>query len=140
MVSDVLIECVLVPRNKRTGMATRMEQEFMQRQSLLHASNLAFELTATKTLFKEITVDIQAGDRIGLVGRNGSGKSTLLRLLAGHLSPSGGSALHHGSIHYLPQVSALQQFATETTVFDLLSAVRCLFPIKSRLLRTLRRI
>ncbi len=122
MVSDILIECALVPRNKRTGMASRMEQELMQRQSLLHASNLAFELTATKTLFKEITVDIQAGDRIGLVGRNGSGKSTLLRLLAGHLSPSAGSAINHGSIHYLPQVSALQQCATETTVLDLLSA------------------
>jgi len=39
---------------------------------------------------KNVTLDIQRGDTIGLVGESGCGKSTLGRLLLGLLSPSGG--------------------------------------------------
>ena len=35
-----------------------------------------------RVLLEDVTVGIDAGDRIGVVGRNGDGKSTLLRLLA----------------------------------------------------------
>jgi ATP-binding cassette subfamily F protein 3 len=42
-------------------------------------------------LFEGVQVEIQPGDRIGLVGRNGTGKSTLLRILAGRITPTSGS-------------------------------------------------
>jgi ATP-binding cassette subfamily F protein uup len=37
-----------------------------------------------------VTLGIETGDRIGIVGRNGDGKSTLLRLIAGREEPDGG--------------------------------------------------
>jgi ABC-type polysaccharide/polyol phosphate transport system ATPase subunit len=45
-----------------------------------------------------IDLELQDGDRLGLVGRNGSGKTTLLRVLAGVYPPTGGCASIEGSI------------------------------------------
>ncbi|GAA2049088.1 ABC-F family ATP-binding cassette domain-containing protein [Williamsia deligens] len=46
---------------------------------------------------------IQAGDRIGLVGRNGAGKTTTMRILAGEGEPYAGSVARTGEVGYLPQ-------------------------------------
>ncbi len=46
---------------------------------------------------------VQAGDRIGLVGRNGAGKTTTLRILAGEGEPYAGKILRSNDIGYLPQ-------------------------------------
>ncbi|MDM4762246.1 ABC-F family ATP-binding cassette domain-containing protein [Galbitalea sp. SE-J8] len=55
--------------------------------------------------------------RTALVGRNGAGKSTLLRLIAGELTPTGGSIAVPGRVAYLRQGLALR---TDATVADLL--------------------
>ncbi|GII00223.1 ABC-F family ATP-binding cassette domain-containing protein [Planobispora takensis] len=55
--------------------------------------------------------------RTGLIGVNGSGKSTLLRLIAGELTPSGGSVAVTGEVGYLPQNLPL---GTGRTVAELL--------------------
>ncbi|WP_298228920.1 ABC-F family ATP-binding cassette domain-containing protein [Gryllotalpicola sp.] len=44
----------------------------------------------TKVVFDSVTLGVNEGDRIGVVGRNGDGKSTLLRLLAGLVEPDSG--------------------------------------------------
>ncbi|WP_063058080.1 ABC-F family ATP-binding cassette domain-containing protein [Nocardia sienata] len=46
---------------------------------------------------------VQAGDRIGLVGRNGAGKTTTLRILAGEGEPYAGTIVRSSDIGYLPQ-------------------------------------
>ncbi|WP_438855144.1 ABC-F family ATP-binding cassette domain-containing protein [Agromyces sp. M3QZ16-3] len=56
---------------------------------LLGAERLHLEFP-TRTVFDEVTLGIDEGDRIGIVGRNGDGKSTLLKLLSGRLEPDGG--------------------------------------------------
>lgn len=44
-------------------------------------------------LFDGVTLQIEPGDRLCLLGRNGTGKSTLLKLLAGELPPEGGEII-----------------------------------------------
>ncbi|GAA2455052.1 ABC-F family ATP-binding cassette domain-containing protein [Agromyces soli] len=56
---------------------------------LLGAERLHLEFP-TRTVFDEVTLGLDEGDRIGIVGRNGDGKSTLLKLLAGRLEPDAG--------------------------------------------------
>jgi ATP-binding cassette subfamily F protein 3 len=43
-----------------------------------------------KTVFSDVNLEIQRGDRLGIVGRNGGGKSTLSRLFAGIEAPTTG--------------------------------------------------
>jgi ABC-2 type transport system ATP-binding protein len=47
---------------------------------------------------RDITLHLEHGDRVGLVGHNGAGKSTLLRLLAGIYEPTRGSARIQGKV------------------------------------------
>lgn len=48
--------------------------------------------------FKEITLDIQRGDVLGIVGRNGAGKTTLLRVLSRISDPTEGRAIVRGRV------------------------------------------
>lgn len=57
---------------------------------LLSLNNLSFTYS-NPTLLDGITLHIERGERIGLVGRNGAGKSTLMKLIAGLLKPDNGS-------------------------------------------------
>ncbi|WP_041690603.1 ABC-F family ATP-binding cassette domain-containing protein [Eggerthella sp. YY7918] len=52
----------------------------------------------TKTVFESVSLGVDEGDRIGIVGRNGDGKSTLLALLAGALEPDDGRVLRNGAV------------------------------------------
>ena len=52
----------------------------------------------SKTVFDEVSLGVDAGDRIGIVGRNGDGKSTLLSLLAGALQPDRGRAIRTNGV------------------------------------------
>jgi lipopolysaccharide transport system ATP-binding protein len=53
----------------------------------------------------DVTLELQDGDRVGLVGHNGAGKSTLLRVLSGVYVPTGGIAIIQGSIGSLIEFS-----------------------------------
>lgn len=70
-----------------------------------------------RTLFKNITLNIEEGDKIALVARNGSGKSTLLKIITGLDTPDSGTVWIHKDI----KVVMLQQdndFDGNKTIWD----------------------
>ncbi len=71
---------------------------------LLGANNLRVEYP-TRVVLDGITIGINDGDRIGVVGRNGEGKSTLIRALAGRLTPDSGDVISRNGL----QVGMLDQ-------------------------------
>ncbi len=75
---------------------------------LLGAEQIDLEFP-TKSVFSGLTVGINAGDRIGIVGRNGDGKSSLLRVLNKTMPPDSGRVTHRGDLRigYLTQVDQL---------------------------------
>ncbi|MDN5688895.1 MAG: ABC-F family ATP-binding cassette domain-containing protein [Brachybacterium sp.] len=66
-----------------------------------------------RVLLEDVTLGIDEGDRIGVVGRNGDGKSTLLRLLARFQDPDSGRVTVRGGVHV--GVLGQQDEATEDT-------------------------
>jgi len=57
---------------------------------MLRLNALTYRIGA-RVLLDQADASVDAGHRVGLVGRNGAGKTTLLRLIAGELEPDGGS-------------------------------------------------
>lgn len=53
---------------------------------------------------KDVSFDINSGDRVGIIGRNGAGKSTLLKLLCRITEPSSGRAVINGRVASLLEV------------------------------------
>ncbi len=55
---------------------------------------------------RNVTLSVDKGETLGIVGRNGSGKSTLLQLIAGTLTPTAGSVSTIGRISALLELGA----------------------------------
>lgn len=68
----------------------------------------------TRVVFDSVTVGVEEGDRIGIVGRNGDGKSSLMGLLAGGIEPQAGRVTRRGGIRFgmLSQSDDLDPAAT----------------------------
>lgn len=75
---------------------------------LLGGENLTVSY-ATRTVLDGVTLGLEEGDRIGMVGRNGDGKSTLMRLLALRSTPDSGRVTKRGDVNigYLDQSDVL---------------------------------
>jgi ATP-binding cassette subfamily F protein 3 len=59
-------------------------------QEILHVTGLS-KTFGTKVVLDQVDLSINAGDRIGVIGRNGAGKSTLFRILTGQIEEDAGS-------------------------------------------------
>ncbi|MEV4688912.1 ABC-F family ATP-binding cassette domain-containing protein [Microbacterium sp. LWH3-1.2] len=85
---------------------------------LLGAEALHLEFP-TKAVFDRVSLGIDEGDRIGVVGRNGDGKSSLLAMLAGRLEPDGGRVTVRGGV----RVGVLDQSDTLDDALTIREAV-----------------
>jgi ATP-binding cassette, subfamily F, member 3 len=75
------------------------------------------------TVFRDVNLHIERGDRIALVGPNGAGKSTLMRMLSGEESPDAGSRSlgHQVVMEYFAQDEATR-LDPALTVYETLQA------------------
>jgi ABC-type polysaccharide/polyol phosphate transport system ATPase subunit len=73
------------------------------------------------TAVNNLSFELKAGDRVGLIGRNGAGKSTLLKLISGVLKPTSGVISHQGDRFPLLDLGA-----------DIISSATCLQNIRLR--------
>ena len=87
-----------------------------------------------KTLFSQVSLRLQRGEKLGLVGPNGAGKTTLFSIILGALEADGGKVEREKSrtIGYLPQESAPTE---EETVIELATAIS---PVLSKIQKTIR--
>ncbi|MCF6765305.1 ATP-binding cassette domain-containing protein [Thiotrichales bacterium 19S3-7] len=71
---------------------TKLTQAQSERsgKSVIVADNISFQYN-NNHLFKNFSIEIQRGDKIGILGPNGCGKSTLINVLLENLQPSEGS-------------------------------------------------
>jgi len=81
---------------------------------MLISANHITKYYGAQEVLSDVSLTLNAKDRVGLVGANGAGKSTLLRIIAGEVAPDAGAVTRnpHASIGYLPQ--ALQAFEAHT--------------------------
>jgi len=77
---------------------------------MIAVKNLSMDFGG-KFLFKNISLQIKYGDRIGLIGNNGAGKTTFLKLISKNESPTNGSVKlkNNTKIGYLAQEVYLEQ-------------------------------
>jgi len=71
-------------------MKIRLAPSVRSGDMVIEAENLSVSYD-TVTLFKDVNLLVERGERIGIVGPNGAGKSTLVRCLLGEQTPSTGS-------------------------------------------------
>ena len=96
----------------------------------LSFSHLSFSWPDGHPVIANATGVIAAG-LTGLVGANGTGKSTLLRILAGDISPDGGTVSRSGSVAYVPQDVAHRADARADSVMGLTQVRRALRAIEA---------
>lgn len=63
----------------------------------IEAKNISFRYREnTPWILKDVSLKIEEGERVGLIGPSGYGKSTLVKILAGYLKPAKGEVLLDG--------------------------------------------
>ncbi|MBP9891271.1 MAG: ABC-F family ATP-binding cassette domain-containing protein [Planctomycetes bacterium] len=69
------------------------------------------------TLLNDITLDIEPGMKVGIIGQNGTGKSTLLKIIAGALEPTDGAVFRQRGLTLAYQAQELS-YTPGSTVFE----------------------
>ena len=88
---------------------------------ILSAQNLLLRIGANAPLLDNVSFDIEAGDRICLVGRNGCGKSTLLRVLTGEMEVQSGDIVKKSGLKISRMIQEIPAHI-EGTVRDVVMA------------------
>ena len=85
------------------------------------------------TLLDGVSLIINAGERVGLVGANGVGKSTLLKIITGQIEPDGGAVLFGSQVEWGYVAQKLEALEGQTIEDVLWAAQRTLRAMQARL-------
>lgn len=82
-----------------TGLPTREHKEItpVDPKTIYKLDNVSFGYVPNKLVLEDISLTIERGETVALVGDNGAGKTTLIKLLLGLYSPNQGEILFEGS-------------------------------------------
>ena len=85
----------------------------MARAPLLQLNGISLTFGGNP-VFDDLSLVVQSGDRVALVGRNGSGKSTLMKVMAGLVEPDKGERVVPAgvTVGYMEQDPDLSSYAT----------------------------
>lgn len=86
----------------------------------------------TAEVYKNLTVEFNQNDKVGIIGVNGAGKTTMFKLILGELTPDAGTITVSSKIGYLPQVIE-DNFDKEMSVFDYLLSARPIKELENKL-------
>ncbi len=97
------------------------EKDKLHRQAV-EIENLCFAYPDSEPLFKNLSLNINGGEKIAIIGENGVGKTTLLKLLQGELTPTAGTIkwTEKAKIGYFAQDHAAD-FASDQNLTDWIS-------------------
>jgi len=104
----------------------RFEQEKKLYRQAVAVENLHFTYPGAEApVLQGVNLEIEAGERIAIVGANGVGKTTLMRCLAGELKPTKGRITwaENARVGYMPQ-DPQSDFAADATLLDWLAQWR----------------
>ncbi len=112
------IELEEVKPSSRANPFLRFDQEKKLYRLALEARRLDKGFDG-KTLFRNLTLSIEAGERVAVIGPNGAGKTTLLRTLTGEVTPDSGSVKwpDNAKLGYFAQDHAAD-FTGDVSLFD----------------------
>ena len=110
--SNIAISTELLSKRYQIGALRRPTSSTLQEVLLdtlrrpFSRNRRAHDEAARTTLWalKDVSLDIQHGEVVGIIGRNGAGKSTLLKILSRITEPSSGTAMIHGRVASLLEV------------------------------------
>ena len=76
--------------------AQKVKEDTEEREKLLEVRNLSFGYTKEHQTLRNVSLSIDKGEMVAIVGRNGAGKSTFSKLVCGFEEPDSGEILFHG--------------------------------------------
>ncbi|MFT5259588.1 MAG: ATPase subunit of ABC transporter with duplicated ATPase domains [Saprospiraceae bacterium] len=86
------IELAEVKASSRVNPFIRFEQDKKLHRQAVILENLSQHYDADNPLIDDLSLMVEAGERIAIIGQNGIGKTTLLETLAGNMEPKAGRA------------------------------------------------
>ncbi len=104
----------------------RFDQNKKLYRNAFGVEHLSFHYPHSKVeVLKNVSFNVEAGERIAIIGPNGIGKTTLMRLLAGDLQPTKGKSnwVENAQVGYMPQ-DPQAEFAKKVDLFTWMSEWR----------------